>query len=214
MAAQCVEPLVPLRAGLREAIARLATARSDETSPASLSVARCFETACRVIGSSPVSSVAVAVPWSARKPSTWRLLGSARAEKTCPRRDRVIDGERGGLQPERGRPGGRGLDDREPRALVVVDERELDLALLVPLERSRSPGSTSRTVACRDSPFPHRKLALAAGAQVELDVVREPALELLAGRSGPTTPRRGWRGARSPCESSRPPLRNLQVAIE
>src|SRR5262249_21889968 len=56
---------------------------SAVTSPAPASSARCLAIACRVIGSRPARSVAVAGPPEASAARMARLLGSARAVKTC-----------------------------------------------------------------------------------------------------------------------------------
>ena len=59
---QRLEPVVPLLARAREAVAGLPALPLALHESASDRAARCLATACRVIGSSPVSWVAVAVP--------------------------------------------------------------------------------------------------------------------------------------------------------
>src|SRR5262249_9177153 len=56
---------------------------SAVTSPAPASSARCLAIACRVIGSRPARSVAVAGPPEASAATMARRLGSASAAKTC-----------------------------------------------------------------------------------------------------------------------------------
>src|SRR5262249_54998626 len=91
-----------------------------------------------------------------------------------------------GLQCERRRPGGRGLHDREPGPIDVVVERELDLALLVPLEREPLLGLHLRDGCRARLAVPPAERRPAARPPVELDVVREPLLELpWVGERGP-----------------------------
>ena len=109
--------------------------------------------------------------------------------------------ERRGLQVERRRPGGRRLDDGEPGAVGVVGQRELDLALVLPGEGQ----ALARLDAGDGGPallaVVPAEAGPAAGAELELDVVREPVGEPLGVGERLARPPRAARGGRSPCGS-------------
>ena len=167
------------RASARSSVSR--PSRRLSTSPASFSAARCFATACRVTGSSAASSVAVAVSRS-RKRLERRSGGSGRRA----RRRRAPSG-RSRVQRREPAPGAR------VRSRTAASTRAR--AARVP---PRPPPSVSSTAPSSSQsstqPLAGRRLddrgaallavvpaedAVAALARVELDVVREPLLELL-----------------------------------
>ena len=165
----------------RQRVARFPPARCASTRPASRSAARCFETAWRVTGRSAASSVGVAVP--ARRASRRRTGGSGRrAPETstarCFYRSRRHTGARRGVQLERGRPRGRLLAHEDPRPALGRLEAEVDDAVVVePQDDARAflDGFDHSLAHLAVVPAEH---ASAARGRVELDLVREPLLQL------------------------------------
>src|SRR5262245_16739795 len=108
---------------------------------------------------------------------TCRRLGSASAPKTCPSGSDTR--ERGCLQVERRAPCRRRLDHDEPRPVRVVVERELDLALVVPLKREATLWLDLGDRGVAFLAVCPAEARTAARAQVQVDLVGEPVLEPL-----------------------------------
>ena len=223
--------------------------RRPRVSPAASRTARCCTTACRVTGSSRASAVALADPRPASRVSSDRRVGSARAANTGPGSARVV--RRVTQSPRRHRLqhltppvdvalavpllllrrpvelGEPALDDRQPRAVALGRERELDQRLL--------PGIRLGPRLDRPAEAEHRRLLdpldprvaravlrphhheRPARPQVDLGLVgAEPASDVLGtGEHLPDPLRRGGHSvSRTMLSSPRPLLRSIDLQAE